>query len=313
MIKWVIPDAIHLRHLNFWLANHLEYLREGTEICAIYGVLKDTIWSGGRVTVFEIEGSNVQEIEDIVSRFHQKNIQYRFVFSRKSITEEQLHDYWGNVQLKIANKYNCGVILTSDLLKKYIEENYPNIEIISSTTKMLNEEQLLSELSKNFDTIVLNTQFNRNYDFIPEENRHLIEIEVNDCCPPFCIRRAFCYGLSSQFNLGLVDSPVSLCTNKKKFNISQDSHNAWERQHKLESFLEHYTWEEIVQANKNGFNQFKLSGREADLFYNVLQIQKYLIKPERSLEFVAKVVEEIGLVKYLDPPNFVSERYKKSV
>ncbi len=312
MIKWILPDAIHLRELNFWLLRNKNLLRENTKIEAVYGVLHDSVWSGGRTTQYELGCTSVQRLEYVLQFYKSHNVQYRFTFSRKGIEEKDLNDFWGNKQLEIGQRYQCGVILASDLLKNYIKEKYPNIEIISSTTKMLNKEQFLNEIkNEDYSTVVLNTEFNKNYDFIPKEYRHKTEIEVNDCCPPFCVNRSFCYKLSEISNAGEVKniSTIIGCTNYKKQEIETKSIDGYTYSKNMETFLDHFSWEEIQKANKDGFIQFKFTGRETSSFKNIIEMQKYIIKPEKKEEFILRSIEDIGIIKFLNSSTYIKERF----
>lgn len=299
MIKWMIPDNDELRDFNFWLLNyfrgHKEDFWENSKVFAAYGLLHDTIFSGGRVTTREYKLGTEYAMRQIIEKYREFDCEYRFVFTQIGLKPDMLNDYWGNLQLRLANEYGCKVIVASDLLENYIREHYPNIEFVSSTTKMVGgngseEDAVIAELKKDYETVVLNTRYNFNYEFIPKELRGKLEVLINDCCPPFCCRRKYCYTNTTLWNLGIEwRSPDMPCSNdaKKKFldiaQLNEPTYSPASRE-----FLCHYSIDDIMKAHENGIEKFKFGGRESSNFANLLERAHFMVKPEAQATFIAR-------------------------
>ena len=90
MIKWVIPDCDKLRQLNFWalryFADHKDECTPNSKVFAAYGVLHDTILSGGRVTIKESRLGTENQIRTVLSLYQEYGVEYRLVFSNSLIT-----------------------------------------------------------------------------------------------------------------------------------------------------------------------------------------------------------------------------------
>ena len=300
MIKWVIPDCDKLRQLNFWalryFADHKDECTPNSKVFAAYGVLHDTILSGGRVTIKESRLGTENQIRTVLSLYQEYGVEYRLVFSNSLIKEEHLTDYWANLQLRLVEEYGGGVIIASDILKNYIKEKYPKLKLISSTTKLNTEENFLKECaSGEYATVVLNTKHNYNYDFIPKEYRHLVEILVDDCCPPDCMYRKTCYIRCSMRNMGMY-APGG-CRNKAKHAISNISSHKYNYIVNTKKFLRHYTVEDINKAHEDGFELFKFTGREQTVIENLIHMSDYMIKPEYTTPFIMNALFELDLLK----------------
>lgn len=281
MIKWVIPDTNRHRSLNFWMIDYMkrrkELFRPNAKIFAAYGVLHDTILSGGRITNNENIGTE-HDMRLILERYKASDVEYRLVLTQRAIKDEMLFDHWANLQLKLVEEYEGGVILASDKLLKYVQEHYPKLKIISSTTKLTNEETFIKEFeTNNYDTVVLSTVYNFNYDFIPLEYRPHTEILINDCCPPLCVSRAQCYAVSAATNLG-IDCDTS-CKNPAKHAASERIENNpdnFEAILQIKEFLCHYYYPQIDIAHNDGFEQFKFTGREDSVIHVATQYAYYM-------------------------------------
>ena len=300
MIKWVIPDCDKLRQLNIWaleyLANNKEQCLPNSKVCVAYGVLHDTIWSGGRITTHESHLGTEDRIRNVLSIYQGYGVEYHLVFTNSLLKEEHLNDYWGNMQLRIVEKYGGGVIVASDILKDYIKQNYPKIKIISSTTKLNTEEAFIADCaSGEYDVVVLNTQYNYSYDFIPQEYRHFVEILIDDCCPPDCMYRKTCYIKCSMRNLGL-DADTT-CMNKAKQALSKTVRHKYDYTMIMKRFLKNYTLEDLNKAHDAGFELFKFTGREETIMENLIHMSDYMIKPEYAATFLMKAVFELDLLK----------------
>lgn len=307
MIKWVIPDNTKLRNLNFWLLDFMQrnphFFRKNAKVAAAYGVMHDTILSGGRITLEETVGA-ISDMRVILTRYKEHDVRYHLVLTQQNIKDEYLLDYWANKQLELVEEFGGGVILASDKLAKYVMEKYPKLKIIASTTKMDNNNTFLKNITNEeipYDVLVLNTADNFNYDFIPKEFRQKIEILIDDCCPPLCYKRAYCYNNSAMANLGDDTGRKNPCNNDPKHAIGGVKYPTMEEGRlKYKEFLRHYTKEDVEKAHEDGFELMKFTGREAYV-YNVLKEYAYYMPiPEKEHELVVEGVNALLDLDYWD-------------
>ena len=311
MIKWIVPDSDELRHLNMWMLDYNKMFKQNfwdnSCIFAVYGVLHDTVFSGGRVTSRETKLSTEYGMRNALEQYISRGCEYRFVFTQGALKPEMLYDFWGNLQLKLAEEYDCKVIVASDILENYIREKYPKIGLVSSTTKMIGgsgseEQAIIDEFNKDYDTVVLNTRYNFNYDFIPVELRHKAEVLINDCCPPFCVRRKYCYNKTMLHNVGQEwRPPGDHCNNDSKKDFLSFAGDGIPRYTDLaRSYLCHYSIDDIFKAHEAGIEKFKFGGRELSNIANLLERAEYMVKPEAKADFI---VHGIVQTKMLNEKN----------
>ena len=130
-------------HYNFYkkflpvFYNYSEFFYPWAKIGSIYGSPAFAIWNSGRAR--GRSGKISAEIDDVISLLSEYGISGRFTFSNSLLTEQHLTDTYCNFLCKKFQSKNNGIIIASDLLKKYISENFSDFHFISSTTKCLND------------------------------------------------------------------------------------------------------------------------------------------------------------------------------
>jgi hypothetical protein len=67
------------------------------------------------------------------------NSKIRFVFTNNLLKEEHLSERYNNIILDIFNNANNEIVLNSDILESYLNQKYPNYDLIASTTKCSNQ------------------------------------------------------------------------------------------------------------------------------------------------------------------------------
>ena len=77
-------------------------------------------------------------------------ISARLTFSNSLLKEEHLRDRRCNELCRIFSKEKKnGVIVHSELLRKYLQEEYPDLYLVSSTTKVITDfAELLDEINR---------------------------------------------------------------------------------------------------------------------------------------------------------------------
>ena len=125
---------------------HREYFYDWCEIGSIYGAPADCIWGGGRI------GDGDRSAQEVLHLMQKYGISARLTFSNSLLQEEHLSDKKCNALCTLFEKGGTvqnGVIVHSDLLLEYLKRRYPDLYLVSSTTKVLTEfEQLRDELKR---------------------------------------------------------------------------------------------------------------------------------------------------------------------
>jgi len=284
---------------------HREYFYDWCEIGSIYGAPADCIWGGGRV------GFGDADPEEVAELMREYGISARLTFSNSLLREEHLSDkkcnalcrlFEHNGSVKIRNAENGtvkngtlgnGIIVHSDLLAKYIQKNYPEFYLVSSTTKVLTDfRDLEKELNKDeFRYVVPDFRLNTALDQLRElsqKQKDKVEFLCNECCYYDCYDRKACYENVSRKSLG-EDCEDHRCvspTAKEGYRFSEAMKNPGFIG--LEAIRESYM--------PAGFSQFKIEGRSLGSAIILEFLLYYMTKPEYHL----KVREEIYLDSMLD-------------
>ncbi|MCQ2911954.1 MAG: hypothetical protein MJ190_00320 [Bacilli bacterium] len=279
---------LYKRFLDLY-KNHSEYFYDFIEIASIYGAPSSCIWGGGRVAFGD------EDIKLFLNLLKNTGVSARLTFSNSLLTEEHLDDHLCNKMCKLLNEPNShnGVIVHSDLLKDYIHDKYPHLELISSTTKViLDDNELEKELNmKEFKYVVPDFRYNKRMDFLSslsEEEKDKIELLVNECCYIGCKDRKDCYKNVSEKTLGL-NTPNHIC--KAPFS---------EKGYMFSMAMKNPAFIGINDIKSTylplGISNFKIEGRGLGSAVVLEMLLYYLVKPEYQIN----VREEIYLDANLD-------------
>ncbi len=121
---------------------HREYFYDWCEIGSVYGAPADCLWGGGRA------GFGEDRPEEAAALMREYGISARLTFSNSLLRPEHLADPRCRALCALFEKSGTvqnGVILTSELLLRWLRENYPGFYFVSSTTKVLTEFRQLEE------------------------------------------------------------------------------------------------------------------------------------------------------------------------
>ena len=186
-----------------------------------------------------------------------------------------------------------GVIVHSELLLNYLQKNYPDLYLISSTTKVLTDFQdFLTEINReDFRYIVPDFRLNKVFDKLDLMSQHQkdkVEFLCNECCWFGCKDRKICYESVSRKNLGN-PAPEFHCA-------SPDGGNGYRFSKAMENpgFISVDDIQNIYMPM--GFSNFKIEGRGLGSALILEFLLYYMTKPEYQLH----VREEIYLDNMLD-------------
>ena len=293
---------------------HREYFYDWCEIGSIYGAPADCIWGGGRIGSGE---HGVQEVMNLISEY---GISARLTFSNSLLREEHLSDEKCNELCKalndsegmsrcvsngmsrdVSNGVNngmnqgvCnGVIVHSDLLAEYIKKHYPNLYLVSSTTKVLTDfNEFLDEVKReDFQYVVPDFRLNKAFDKLEkltDKEKDKVEFLCNECCWFGCYDRKNCYEIVSRENLG-EDCPDHVC-------VAPDSQSGY----RFSKAMENPAFISVDDIRNTympkGFSNFKIEGRGLGSALVLEFLLYYMTKPEYQIH----VREEIYLDNMLD-------------
>lgn len=260
------------------IQQNLDILKENVIIGSVYGS-PACIWNGGR---FIAVGADKGELENVKNIMLKYNIPARLTFTNCLLEEKHTYDTTGNLLLEIFDTGSNEILCNTAVLEKYIRNNYGNhYKYISSTTKRLNnQEEQLTEIDKDYYLVVLDYDYNKDIQFLQTiQEKDKCEILCNPVCKPNCPLRIKHYQEISKAQL------ENDC--RTLFNCEDSYKWLWEVKKESSTFI---SVEEINNIYLSmGFCNFKLEGRTANKLDWVEIILYYLIKEEYKEELRAKL------------------------
>ena len=113
---------------------HREYFYDWCEIGSLYGAPENCLWGGGRFSCGECDPRAMMAL------LREYGISARLTFVNSLLREGHLADERCNALCRLLAESDGpqnGVIVHSDLLAGYLKEHYPQLYLVSSTTKVL--------------------------------------------------------------------------------------------------------------------------------------------------------------------------------
>ena len=268
---------------------HREYFYDRCEIGSIYGAPADCIWGGGRA------GYGENDPREVAALMQEYGISARLTFSNSLLRETHLSDRKCNAlcELFSANRgAQNGVIVHSDLLLRYLKERFPNLYLVSSTTKVLTRfEDFRRELEReDFRFVVPDFRLNRRFDklsALPQPLKDKTEFLCNECCSFACADRRRCYEAVSRQKLS--EPAEHRCA-------SPDAAGGY----RFSKAMKNPGFIGVSDIRDTylpmGFSQFKIEGRSLGSALVLEFLLHYMTKPEYQIN----VREEIYLDNMLD-------------
>ena len=266
-----------------------EYFYDWCDIGSIYGAPPDCIWGGGRVSLEDHDAG------EVLALLQEYGISARLTFSNSKLIEEHLSDRKCNELCALFaenTEPENGVIVHSELLLQYLKSHYPQLYLISSTTKVLTDfEALKKEIDRDdFRYVVPDFRLNKAYEklnSLTESQKDKVEFLCNECCYFGCKDRKECYEAVSHRNLG--EEPDFSCTSpgaEEGYRFSKAMKNP--------GFISVEDIQKIYLPM--GFSNYKIEGRGLGSALVLEFLLYYMTKPEYQLQ----VREEIYLDNMLD-------------
>lgn len=268
---------------------HGEYFYDWCDIGSIYGAPPDCIWGGGRVSLEDHDAG------EVLALLQEYGISARLTFSNSQLCEEHLSDRKCNELCALFaenTEPENGVIVYSELLLQYLKSHYPQLYLISSTTKVLTDFEALKKEAdrEDFRYVVPDFRLNKAYEelnTLTESQKDKVEFLCNECCYFGCKDRKECYEAVSHRNLG--EEPDFSCTSPG----AEDGYR-FSKAMKNPGFISVEDIQKIYLPM--GFSNYKIEGRGLGSALVLEFLLYYMTKPEYQLQ----VREEIYLDNMLD-------------
>ena len=179
---------------------HREYFYDWCEIGSLYGAPENCLWGGGRFSCGECDP------QAMMALLREYGISARLTFSNSLLREEHLADERCNALCRLLAESGGpqnGVIVHSDLLAGYLKEHYPQLYLVSSTTKVLTEFEAFRQETAREDFAYVVPDFRLNKAFAQLETlaraeKDKVEFLCNECCWTGCRDRKRCYEVVSR-------------------------------------------------------------------------------------------------------------------
>lgn len=284
-VKFHLPGLRQNYPLNMLLVSMYEqrpeYFREGVRIASFFGEFPTSLWNGGRPSNYD--QCDADFVRNVIRSINEKGIPIRYTYTNMLLNQEDLKDPYCNFCMRAADNGMNEVIVFSPVLEKYVRENYPGYQIISSTCKEIRDiRQVNEELEKDYRLVVLDYNFNNRFEELARiTDKGRCEILVNAVCTPDCPRRGKHYENIARNQRILLKNrkmPQDKQIPLEPWHCEYGEHNTiWSIQDYCTYVSPESIWEKYVPM---GFTNFKIEGRTANLFSLVETYCFYLIRPE---------------------------------
>ncbi len=270
--------------------DHREYFYDWCEIGSIYGAPADCLWGGGRVEEGEADPRQV------LALLGEYGISARATFSNSLLRPEHLEDSDCNAFCRLLSQGDNGAIVHSELLTAYLRQTYPEIYLVSSTTKVLTDFAAFEKEAQReeFRYVVPDFRLNKsieNFERLEQSIKDKVELLCNECCYIGCTQRRQCYEAVSLRNLGETQGEAA---SHQCHAPGAGEGYRFSKAMKNPSFI---SIEDIQNVYlPAGFSNFKIEGRGLGSALLLEFLLYYMAKPAHQLE----VREEIYLENTLD-------------
>ena len=284
MIYFSLPDYygffnLNLKTLDLFEEQHIKFY-DDIKIDSIYGSFP-CIWNGGR---FYTGGTSFENIVATVSPFTERGVSLRHTFTNCLLTEKHLNDTLCNKICELTHNPLHGINVNSALLKKYLEEKYPDFYIMWSTTLCTEDLEQINSLSEK-NLLVLDYNLNNNFKFLSKlKHPENIEILVCETCIPNCPNRKEHY---------LHESNCQLFNETSHYDCPWANSSTFYTGAYLQP---HYVSIDNIRQNylPLGINKFKIMGRGRPAIEAIENYVNYLVKPEYKDDIRMQLLASLG-------------------
>ena len=282
-IRFHLPDFMRHFKLNLTLVDYMnkypEKFRDNVKIGSVYGAFPNMTWNGGRYFRGKCDSRILKEI---VNQFNKRGIPCRFTLTNPVLTPQHLSDALCNAVLKAVNNGLNEAIVCSPLLEDYIRDKFPGIPITSSTCKQIEDfDELCAELEKDYSLVVLDYNFNNNFDVLEKlPHKEKAELLINPCCDPHCKRRGEHYRSIGRSQIALTEhmmKKTDASYTPEPFECACMMRNLYQTVNSPLHVSPVDIYEKYVPM---GFCNFKIEGRSVPDVNILENYVYYMVKPE---------------------------------
>lgn len=235
-------------------------------IDSVYGHFPGALWNGGRGC---IGGTTYENIYNTIKFFNDHKVSVRLTCTNSEIEEKHLSDHYCNTILELASKCSQetgianGVNVNRDMLRNHVMRNYPDLYLIYSTTKCIDDIDLFNKMSENTLTVA---NYNWNKDILTKGIKHPenVELLVNEACIENCPNRAAHYS-----DIG--KQQIIAHSNGYKCPFGAENYYYYDTVPHREHYIS--PSDTVNKLPSHGFFQFKISGRNDN---NINTIENYV-------------------------------------
>lgn len=251
-------------------------------------------WNAGR---FSRAPFSLNEFRSVLEFLYSRNIGYFATFTNHLVEPADLANPIGNTILQIISERPDlnGVIVTSELLVKYISEKYPSLRLIASITKVALEDgagrpEYYAELGKRFCRYVVHPDDCCKPQVLSKLDPLKAEIIVNENCVRDCPSRNHHFDAYARMQRTAtpddrdrirreVDQIVAACQSPIRLNRLGNERRSC-----------NLTRAEMKVVYDMGFRHFKLQGRADDPGSNAYDITRFMLEPGFAAPLMLKAV-----------------------
>lgn len=288
---------------------HDRYIHNLVDICtdigfkvpikSVFGSIP-CILQGGRVAP---RNATLPDSLDILDEYFKRGISCRLTFSSTLVQESDLDDKLSNKLMNHLNQntdVKNGVFVTSDLLAKYIKETYPNLEVIASQVKPSVETGLgpdkdiasyYIKLLDIYDLITVNPFKIEDGRFLSEMTpyKDRIEFIANHRCVPNCPVAGKHYQLRDEVSRKALNDEDPANELDQLLLLENNCRNI---RKKYPTAGTSFSIEDIQMLSNQGFDKFRLEGRDCSGSCFVRDIGEYLFIPNIHSRIAQSIMEE---------------------
>ena len=259
-----------------------ELFWEDIHIKTVYGVVSGMIWAGGRVPK-STRRYSVNQLYTLFKLYNDLGISVRLTTTNVLLKEEHLRDAYCNTVLRVLSEVGYdnqnGLSVASPILEEYVRDKYPRLYIDKSVVCLITTvNQLQREIDKErYNLVVPYTFVPFKQEFLDMDSKYKSHTEIlcNSCVSKDLTACRFHYELVSSAALSTsIEHPEYNKCFAEQFNEIESDFLCGGGKRSTEispaDILKLYI--------PNGFENFKLSCREADNTTMLNTFLKYSLK-----------------------------------
>lgn len=224
----------------------------------LYGSPK-VLWNGGRLVLADHHYTSRQLFDELAGAAA-RGITPLLTFSMTRMTPEDLADPAGNELLEMADQVKGGVIVVHPLLRDYIRQHYPRVEVHASvvlTSFEKNRDLAYYEgLARDYDRYVVHPDDNFRPDLLARLPKDRGEIILNERCVFHCPQRKEHYLSTTDDQRVLLEGEGELSCFLDRCPFVPDYKQCRTKERNIS-----LTTQDLVNLQQMGFSLFKLQGR----------------------------------------------------